>query len=148
MKTPLISIFVLFAMCAYGQADIEMHRSRFTRDGQVLKPKEVLDLMKADEQAYPVFKKAMANYNAAQVLGFAGGFLVGWPLGTALGGGDPNWGLAAGGGALILCSIPLTVSFKKHAATALDTYNGKPIASRPTFHVSPYGTGAKLTIKF
>lgn len=54
----------------------------------------------------------MSNYNAAQVIGFAGGFLVGRPLGTALAGGDANRGLAAGG-ALILCSIPLTVSFKK-----------------------------------
>ena len=148
MRIPLVFIFVTIIMCAHGQSDIEMHRSKFTRDGQVLKPREVLELMKADDRAYPVFKKAMANYNAAQVLGFAGGFLVGWPLGTALGGGDPNWGLAAGGGALILCSIPLTVSFKKHAATAVDIYNGKPIASGPTFYVSPYGTGAKLTIKF
>ena len=111
------------------------------------KTKEDKELLnKADFD--PVFKKAMSNYNAGQVLGFVGGFMVGWPLGTALGGGDPNWGIAAGGVAVLLCTIPLSSAFKKHARTAVDMYNGKPMAFRPTFHVSPYGAGAKVIMKF
>ena len=148
MKTLLIPVFVFSILSSFAQGDIEMRKSRFIYEGKVIKPREVLELMKSDEQAYPVFTKAMANYNAAQVLGFVGGFLVGWPLGTAIGGGDPNWGLAAGGGALILASIPLSVSFKKHAETAVSIYNGKPMALRPTFRVGPWGMGAKVIMKF
>jgi hypothetical protein len=148
MKILLIPVFVFFVLSSSAQGDIEMRKTRFVYEGKVIKPRQVLELMKSDEQAYPVFQKAMANYNAAQVLGFVGGFLVGWPLGTAIGGGDPNWGLAAGGGALILVSIPLSVSFKKHAETAVSIYNGKPMALRPAFRISPWGMGAKVTMKF
>ena len=121
--------------------------TRFYLDGHMLKPKEVLLLMQSDEEAYPVFKKAKSNYDAAGVLGFIGGFMVGWPIGTAIAGGDPQWGLAAGGGVILLCSLPLSIAFKKHGERAVSIYNGNPTAFKPTFYLSPYGTGAKLTIK-
>ncbi len=45
----------------------------------------------------------------AQVLGGIGGALVGWQLGTYIGGGEPNWTLAAVGGGLIAVAIPLEI---------------------------------------
>lgn len=60
-------------------------------------------------------RKAKSNYDPAMVLGVIGGALVGWPLGTAIGGGDPNWTLAAIGDACIIGSIPLGSAFNKHA---------------------------------
>lgn len=45
----------------------------------------------------------------AQVLAGIGGALVGWQLGTYVGGGEPEWTLAAVGGGLIAVAIPLEI---------------------------------------
>ena len=68
-------------------------------------------------------KIAKSNYDIGTVFGFAGGFLVGWPLGTALGGGEPNWTLAGIGAGLIVVSIPFSTSYTKHAKKAVGIYN-------------------------
>ena len=77
-----------------------------------------------------------------------GGMLIGFPLGTAIVGGEPEWGLAAAGTVFLLGSIPLNRIFKARALNALDIYNGKVSASRikPEFYFA--GTGARLIIKF
>lgn len=62
---------------------------KFTQNGRLLKPREVLNIMQGDDEAYAAFKKAKSNYDGATVLGVVGGFMVGWPIGTAIGGGDP-----------------------------------------------------------
>ena len=151
LVTVLLGCFL--SASAYGQAgdaDIRMERSRFYEGDKLLKPREVLTRLQLNTEAFAEFKKAKANYDAAQVLGFVGGFMIGWPLGTALGGGDPQWGIAAGGGALILASLPLNSAFKKRADRALTIYNSNqpaawsfPIDVRFRF----YGAGAGIMVK-
>lgn len=155
MKKTLLILSLAFvcAINAIAQTgDITMKKGgKFESDGRTLKPREVLTLMESNEQAHATFRKAKSNYDAGQTFGFIGGFLVGWPLGTAIGGGDPQWGLAAAGGALILASIPFQSAFKKHAHAAVELYNAQPGASRyrkPTYHFAFYGTGAKVAIRF
>lgn len=109
----------------------------------------VLTFMKANPQAYAEFKQAKANLDAASVLGFAGGVLIGFPLGTAIGGGDPEWVLAAGGIGLILVAIPFNAAFKNHALNALDIYNSKLSSSTKVnvkFYWSPMG--GKIVFRF
>lgn len=50
---------------------------------------------------------------AANVLAIPGGALIGWPLGTAIGGGDPEWYLAGIGAGLVAIAIPLEIIGKK-----------------------------------
>ena len=50
--------------------------------------------------------------------------MVGWQIGAALGGGDPNWALAGIGAGLIVVYIPISQKFNKQAKTAVDTFNG------------------------
>ncbi|KAF0201600.1 MAG: hypothetical protein FD170_2606 [Bacteroidetes bacterium] len=84
---------------------------------------QLIMTIKPNEQAYSQIKSAQANYTFALVLSYAGGFMVGYPIGTAIGGGDPNWLLAGIGASLIVFSIPLSQSFNTKAKQAIDTYN-------------------------
>lgn len=120
---------------------------RFERDTVTLGLNQVLDIVKENPKAYAELKRAKLNYNAAGVFGFAGAVLIGFPVGTAIAGGDPEWGLAAGGAALIIASIPFTSAFRGHTMEALDIYNNKNISRiKPEFQF--YGSGARLILRF
>jgi len=95
----------------------------FIQNGQHLNPKKLKRALQYDEEAFAVLKKARGNYGFATVLSFAGGFLIGWPIGTAIGGGDPNWVLAGIGGGLLLATIPLAIAYDKGAKRAVTIYN-------------------------
>lgn len=49
------------------------------------------------------------------VLGFMGGGCIGWPLGTAIGGGDPQWAIAGIGAGLIAIGLPLSIIATRRA---------------------------------
>ena len=148
----LVGILVIvFVDVAFGQ-EITMYKTfggvRFERDTLVLSTKQVLEILREKPLAFEEFKKARANYNIAGVLGFTGGLLICFPLGSALAGGNPEWGLAAGGAVLILGSIPFNRIFKARALNALDVYNGKETSSSVKHKFYFGGTSARLVIKF
>jgi len=124
---------------------------KFWQDGKYLKPKEVLHMMETNQAAYDAFKKAKSNLDVASVVGFAGGFMVGWPLGAAVAGGEPQWGLAGAGAAVILLSIPFSSAFKKHATRAVEIYNGEGDAAYAhpmSIHCMPAGAGVRVVIRW
>jgi hypothetical protein len=96
---------------------------KFEKNGQVLTLQNMLDLMKDNPDAYSYLEKAKASAGFANVLGFAGGFMIGWPLGTAIGGGNPNWTLAVVGCGLIIVTIPISRSANKNTIIAVDKFN-------------------------
>ncbi len=67
---------------------------------------QLVKTMEPNEQAYKEIKAAQSTYTLAIIVGGVGGFMVGWPLGTALSGGEPNWIFAGIGAGLIVISIP------------------------------------------
>jgi len=152
MRKSLLLYVLFFTLIGFCNAqEIKMYKTfggvRFEMDTLVLSPKQVLEILKAEPLAYEEFKQAKINYNVAGVLGFTGGVLIGIPIGTAIAGGDPEWGLAAGGAALILGSIHFNRIFKGRAFNALELYNKKYTSRlKPTFHF--YGTQARLMIRF
>ncbi|SDL47250.1 hypothetical protein SAMN05421823_106117 [Catalinimonas alkaloidigena] len=95
----------------------------FMYQGNRLKPKQLLLLTQRSPAAYQEMQIAKSKSDVASVLGFIGGGLVGWPIGTALGGGQPNWALAGVGAGIIAVSIPFTASYNKHARAAAALYN-------------------------
>ncbi|MFZ1808923.1 MAG: hypothetical protein WAU36_16955 [Cyclobacteriaceae bacterium] len=147
-------IFFCLSICStvsFGQK-IEIYKTfggyRFEKDSASISPKMVLEAMKDNQLAHLEFKKAKTNLDAASVLGFTGGLLIGFPIGTAIAGGEPEWGLAAGGVGLILASIPFNNAFKQHALTALDNYNADFSARRVKVNFYLAGAGGRLVIKF
>ncbi len=122
---------------------------RYERDTLILSARQVSDLLYHNTEAYNEFRVARTNNTVGTLLGFTGGVLVGFPIGTALAGGQPEWGLAAGGAALILASIPFNRAFTKRAGNAIDIYNGSLKAShRWKAQMQWRGTVAALRITF
>ncbi len=95
----------------------------FRLNGKSLTPGQLLKITQTNEEAYAEMKMAKSNYNLSSALGFAGGFMVGWPIGTAIAGGDPVWPLAAAGAILIAVSIPFSKQYVRHAKSAVLLYN-------------------------
>jgi hypothetical protein len=120
---------------------------RFERDTVVLGINQVMQILKETPAAYSEIRKARTNQSASSLLGFAGVVLAGLPLGTAIAGGDPEWGMAAGGAALIFLSVPFSNAFRKHAGQALYLYNSQP-ASRIKTEFQFSGNRAALIIRF
>lgn len=151
----IIALFTVLSISFYHSSfaqEIKAYKTfsgiRFERDSITLGINQVLEIVKENPQAYAELKRAKSNYNAAGMLGFAGGILLGFPLGTALAGGDPEWVMAAGGAALILGSIPFTRAFRGHTKQALDLYNNKGNTSRIRPEFLFYGSGARLIFRF
>jgi hypothetical protein len=152
MKTgSYLLFFICLASSAFCQK-ITMVKSfggiRFEMDTLTLSPRQVLNLMKDTPIAYDEFSRARSNYSASGVLGFAGGLMIAIPLGTLIAGGNPEWGFAAGGAALILASVPFNNAFHRHAHRAVDEYNKKFTSFRIKTRYYFTGAGAKVVIRF
>lgn len=84
---------------------------QFYQGEQRLNVNQLVNTMKPNNQAYQQIKSAQSTYTLATIIGGVGGFMVGWPIGTALGGGEPNWTMAGIGAGLFVVSIPISQSF-------------------------------------
>jgi len=122
----------------------------YEMDTLQLSSKQVGMLLMQNPEAYREFKIARSQSTISSILGFSSGLLVAVPLVTAVAGGQPEWLLAAGGGALFLASIPFNSSSKGHALNAVEIYNSKLTASNQRIKSTLYftGSGASLIIRF
>jgi hypothetical protein len=126
--------------------------NRFFQNNQELKIKQLQEVLKTNESAYKSIKSAKSSNTFATILGSAGGFLIGWPLGTAIGGGKPNWALVGVGAGLVGVSFPLAHSAKKKVRAAIVDYNStinsnvSTNSKELTFSTTASGLG--LTLKF
>lgn len=83
-------------------------------------------------------KLAKANLKAGSIFAGLGGGLIGFPVGTSLGGGKPQWTLVAvGAGVILVGAVPFAHSANRHLREAVMIYN-KDIknAARPVSQVS------------
>ena len=123
------------------------------QDGQRITISEAVRMMKSsDEEAYRSMRSASGNNAMATVLSVAGGFMIGWPIGTALGGGDPQWELAAVGTGLVVLAFPFMSQAKKKASKAVELYNQdftrSAYRNKPELHFSLSEYGAGLCLRF
>ena len=114
-----------------GRSDsVEMRKVfggyQFYHEGKQLKIKQLEELLKPNELAYQQIRSSRSSRTIAAILGYAGGFMIGWPLGTAIAGGKPNWALAGVGAGLAAVSIPIGASANKKMKKAVSIYNATP----------------------
>ena len=105
--------------------------------------------MGSNSDALAIATKAKSNYGAGSVVGFIGGFLIGWPIGTAIGGGEPEWGLLAAGVGITAISIPIMSSAKKKMTEAVNIYNsGLKSTSSTRLNFKASGNVVGFVLKF
>jgi len=112
-------------------------------------PKQVSQILFDYPEAYQEFKTARTHSTWSGILGFVGAGLIIIPTTTAILGGTPEWGMAAGGAALIAGSIPLSISYRRKTLHALEQFNARHSAYlRPVTQLYFCGTGMGLVIRF
>lgn len=114
---------------------------QFYQGKKRLNMNQLENTMKPNNEAYQQIKSAQSTNTLATIIGGVGGFMVGWPIGTALGGGKPNWTMASIGAGLIVVSIPINQSFNKKAKQAVEMYNSG-------LHKSSFGDKNELKLSF
>ena len=124
----------------------------YSQNGDRLSKRQLMDLMEGNAEAYKLMKSARNNYTWASVLGFAGGGLIGFPIGTAIGGGDAKWELAAAGAALVGVAVLVISGYNKKSKKAVDMYNAnQPSVGykfQPEFRLNVKGSGMGITMSF
>ncbi|MBO4602312.1 MAG: hypothetical protein J5651_04045 [Salinivirgaceae bacterium] len=115
--------------------------------------KDLSGLVAINPEAVKYADKARTNNTFALIFSCAGGFMIGWPLGTYLGGGDPEWTLLAVGAGSLTVGMIFNSCTKKNARKAVEIYNGG--AGIPTskhiqseLGIGLTGNGIGLSLRF
>jgi hypothetical protein len=125
----LIILLVLAFSSSYGQTGtpIEVKKVfggyKYFQGDSRLNMNQLVVAMESNEIAFQQIKKAQSTNTLGMIIAGAGGFMIGWPLGTSIAGGDPNWVLAGIGAGLIVASIPISKKVISHTNMAVETYN-------------------------
>lgn len=114
-----------------------------------IKLKEILPIVENNSAAYQLAKHAYNKSSNSRVVGFIGGFLVGFQLGRYITGTEPNWIVGSIGGALVVAAIPLRKSADRKMQKAVQIYNkGLEEETLAGYKLevagSPYGFGLRL----
>lgn len=148
-----IILFVYFGQQVFAQNEKKLTLSKdfwgykYFEGGNAISKQQAMRLLESNPEAIKLFKQGNGNLVPAGILGFAGGFMIGWPIGQSLGGKkDPQWGLAAGGLALVIVGGVLEKSFQTKANQAFDLYNQGTVTSY--WKVGTNGTGISITYTF
>lgn len=158
MNKTVLTLTMVFVAMTYSNAQkIEMEKVfggyKYTQNGNLMSMNDLVKTMESNQQAYDFIKKAQSNNTMATIFGGAGGFLVGWPVGTSIGGGDANWTLAGIGAGLIAIGIPFSASTNKNIKLAVELYNSSlnPTSFnqfKPELNVIADVNGVGLSINF
>ena len=93
------------------------------KNDRQIRLKQLKKIMEPNEEAYKEIKLARSANSLGTIMQLGGAFMLGWPLGTALAGGTPHWGMVGVGAGLILVSIPIQIHSNKKLKSAVRTYN-------------------------
>lgn len=158
MKKIILTLSFIIAtltFCNAQKIDIEkvFGGHKYTQNNELKSLGDLADIMKSNTNAFELMKKGRTQRSLSAVLGFAGGGLIGWPLGTALGGGEANWTLAGIGAGLIVIGIPISSSANKKINQAVELYNASLNETsqnhfKPEFKIIANTNGLGLSMNF
>lgn len=158
MKNLIITTTIAFlftTFCLAQKIDIEKVGGghKFTQNGQVMTMDNLSSKMASNEESLRLINKAKSSATFATILGYAGGGLIGWPVGTAIGGGKANWGIAGIGAGLLAIAFPIAGGADKKTKQAVELYNASLnptsyIQYRSELNVVANANGIGLSMSF
>ena len=140
MKTIFSLVLFLYSLPTLGQYANDSIKVKkdlgkvYTFQGKKLKPKEMLVIMKPNPAAFREMNRAKTNYDVGSVFAFAGGFLVGWSIGSLITTGEVDWRVAGAGAGFIGISVPFSIGQSKHTKKAVKIYNEGVKSSTSSIH--------------
>ena len=156
-KTILTLILALATMTICNAQKIEMKKVfggyHYTQNGNRMTMGKLVNAMESNSEALKFMKKAKSNNVLASILGGAGGALIGFPIGTAIGGGYANWTLVGIGAGLVAIGIPISSGVNKNGKKAVELYNSSLNSTsyyefKPEFKIVANGNGIGLSMNF
>ncbi|SHG44399.1 hypothetical protein [Flagellimonas flava] len=96
---------------------------RFYQDGERLTWNELTDATNSVEEANKLIQRAKSQNTLSNILAFAGGALIGIPLGQKAADSDPTWELAYIGGGTALIGFHLALRAFNNVNKGVDDYN-------------------------
>ncbi len=138
--TTITLVFFALFMCQAQGGEIDVKNSfwtgtKFYQGSNKLDKSLVKEMLSENGEALNLFNKGMSQQSTASIIAGIGGALIGWPIGSAIGGGDPQWILAGIGVGVVVIGVPIYSSGGKKVNSAIDLYSGKSIGS-----ILPKGT--------
>jgi len=125
---------------------------RYKYHGEEIGADKLGNIIQKNAVSAEYMKKVKSSVGFASVLSYAGGFMIGWPIGTAIGGGKPNWTLAAVGCGLVVIAIPVISSANHNILKAVNAYNQEIMTSHKEAYydirLGVNSSGLGLAIRF
>ncbi|WP_298342118.1 hypothetical protein [uncultured Algibacter sp.] len=158
MRSTILSLaFIISSFSFINAQKIDVEKVfggfKYTQNEELISIGDLVTIMENNTEALELIKKGRTNRSFAGVLGFAGGALIGWPIGTSIGGGDANWTLAGIGAGLVVVSIPVSSKSNKKINQAVELYNaalnGTSYSNfNPEFNVIANTNGVGFSMNF
>lgn len=96
---------------------------RYKYKGEEISAIGLQEVIQNNATAMQYFNKAKGTAGFVNIIAYCGGFLIGYPIGTAIGGRQPNWTMAIIGGGLVVLAIPIAGSINRNISKAVNAYN-------------------------
>ena len=156
MKRTFITLIgLLFINISFGQ-EIKMGMNilgyKFEQNGKRLSWKNLVNVTESNIQSNLLIKKAKSQNTISNILAFAGGGLIGIPIGQSIYDREPNWTLAYIGGGIAVIGLPIAIKASKNAKKGIDLYNSSLNSTsgyfEPEFKIIANGNGIGLSMNF
>ncbi|VBB45060.1 conserved exported hypothetical protein [uncultured Paludibacter sp.] len=126
--------------------------NKYLLNDKPLSLNQIENLLQTNTDAMIYVNKAKSTATVSYIFAGIGGALIGYPIGTALGGGKPNWILAGIGAALVAIDIPIVKSADSKLEKAVEIYNSglTPKTDKQSYniHFGLNQNGLALVINF
>ena len=146
-----VSLFVLATVLtvSFVQAQSELtYKGGVMQDGTKLTPTKVREVMSGNSEALKTFNSGQALGTVGVIFGGIGGGLIGWDLGTRLGGGEGNGTLLAIGGVTTGIGLVFALIGDANVKKSVTLYNSRlsnnSVSYQINFGITQTGVGFSM----
>lgn len=120
--------------------------------GKYLSQNELFDILNRDNESADYVGKYKTKNTIGAVLGGFGGAFIGFPVGQAIAGGEPQWIMALAGVGVLAIGIPIAISAGKDLRKGIDVYNqnleNSAQLTKPVLRLGGQQYGVGLALRF